>query len=690
MSQSNSKLSKLKHFIFGNARDIQDSSTFSKISLVAFFAWVGLGADPLSSSCYGPEEIYRNLSGHTNLSLIVGFITIITIFIISTSYTQIIKLFPNGGGGYLVASRLISPTVGMISGSALLIDYVLTITISISSGADAIFSFLPESILGYKLWVAVFGLFILVILNLRGVRESVMTLTPIFVIFVLSHIFLIAYVLLNHLPQAGNIIESTSTEFSSSVSQLGIFGTLAIIFRAYSLGAGTYTGIEAVSNGIPNLREPKVKTALKTMQYLTISLAIAVFGLIVSYYLLDVKFVAGKTLNAVLVEKSTISWNPIIANIFTLIVLISEAAILFVAAQAGFLDGPRVMSNMAHDNWLPRRFMSLSDRLVSQNGIIIMGLASLILLIISKGSVSFLVVLYSINVFITFSLSQLGMVRHWYDVRKHEKKWFRKFLINGIGFILTVFILFTITIIKFGEGGWLTLLITGVLVAFALLIKNHYNNIEKKIISVQRKLNPKMNEIISMLKRNKSKDVNLECVNKDEPTAVILTNGYSGIGLYSFFNFISSFHGVYKNIVFVQIGLVNTHSSKSIDDINKMNETILQDLNKYIYLAKLLGFNAEHRSAIGTNIVEEIENIIPSILQEYPKCVFIGGQLIFKGFYRLTKILHNYTIFEIQRKLYQLGITTIVIPISLDDIDILISKIQASTSNSINVQNRIS
>ncbi|OFX68918.1 MAG: amino acid transporter [Bacteroidetes bacterium GWE2_29_8] len=686
MSQSNFSLSHLKKIIFGKARDITDASTFSKISLVAFFAWVGLGADPLSSSCYGPEEIYRNLSGHTNLSLIVGLITIITIFVISTSYIQIIKLFPNGGGGYLVASRLISPTVGMISGSALLIDYILTITLSISSGADAIFSFLPESYHAFKLSFAIMGLFLLVILNLRGVRESVMTLTPIFIIFVATHIFLIVYVIFNHLPQTAHVVQSTSNEFNNSVSQLGILGTIALIFRAYSLGAGTYTGIEAVSNGIPNLREPKVKTALKTMRYLSISLAIAVLGLMISYYLLDVKFITGKTLNAVLVDKATFNWNPFIAKIFTFTILISEAAILFVAAQTGFLDGPRIMSNMADDNWLPRRFMSLSDRLVSQNGILIMGFAALIILIISKGNVSILVILYSINVFITFSLSQLGMVRHWYYARKNEKKWFRKLLINGVGLILTLFILFTVTIIKFSEGGWLTLLITGIVVTFAIIIKIHYNNIARKIINTQRKLNPKMNEIISILKVNKSKDIDYPAYDKNNPTAVILVNGYSGIGLYSFFYFISSFHGIYKNIIFLQIGLVNTHSSKSIDDVEKMNETILGDLNKYVYLAKLLGFNAEHRSAIGTNIVEEIEKITPSILLQYPNTIFIGGQLIFKGIYRLTKILHNYTIFEIQRKLYQMGVTTIVIPVSLDEIDPLLNKIKASDGDNIKIK----
>ena len=269
-------IKKVKETVIGNPRDLGDSSTFRQISLVVFLAWVGLGSDALSSSCYGPEEIYKTLGVHVNLSIIVGMITMVTIFIISTSYSQIIKLFPHGGGGYLVATRLISPNVGMISGCALLIDYVLTISISVSSGADAVFSFLPIGYQSYKVAFALSILIILTILNLRGVKESVTALTPIFIIFIVSHIFLIVYSFTTHAHQIQTVAVQTGTEFGSTVRHLGIYGTIFLIMKAYSMGAGTYTGIEAVSNGIPNLREPRVKTAIKTMRLLAISLSAAV------------------------------------------------------------------------------------------------------------------------------------------------------------------------------------------------------------------------------------------------------------------------------------------------------------------------------------------------------------------------------------------------------------------------------
>jgi amino acid transporter len=658
--------SRLKNAVIGNARDIKDKSIFHKISLIAFFAWIGLGSDPLSSSCYGPEEIMRNLQGHTNLAIFVGMLTVFTIFVISTSYRQIINLFPHGGGGYIVATKLISPSAGMISGSALLIDYVLTITLSVSSGADAIFSFLPPAWHAYKLVFAFIILTILVILNLRGVKESVLVLTPIFILFVLTHIILIGTSIFSHLPDAKLVAHRSIHEMSGTVSQLGIFGTLLLMLRAYSMGAGTYTGIEAVSNGIPNLREPKVQTAQKTMLLLSVSLAIAAFGLMISYYLLKIEFLPGKTLNAALTERVVANWSPWIGRSFLFLTLLSEAALLFVAAQTGFLDGPRVMANMATDNWLPRRFMLLSDRLVSQNGILIMGIAAFLFLYFSKGQVTWLVILYSINVFITFTLSQFGMVKHWIQVRKDEKAWFRKMLVNGIGLILTSSILITVTVLKFREGGWITIVITSVLATSAFLIKRHYDIVRKKLILIQKEVIRVIPDIIKNLKYKYKISENHKKINGHEKTVVIMVNGYNGLGLFSLFRIIDSFNSECQNIVFLEVGLVDSKSMKGQEQIDKLTESIVVDLQKYKYLVNKMGLNAEYRYAIGTDVVEEVDKMIPEIAVKYPGAIFIGGQLIFGGNTGVSRLLHNYTIFAIQRKLYRHGMTTIVIPIPLE------------------------
>ena len=302
-----------------------------------------------------------------------------------------------------------------------------------------------------------------------------MPLVPVFLLFVVTHLIVIVYAVISHMANFGAVYHETGRELTNSFNTLGVFGVLFLVMKAYSLGAGTFTGIEAVSNGLPVLRDPKVVTAKKTMKYMAVSLSVTVMGLMLAYILFDVHDSPGKTLNAILFESITASWSGYSGVAFVWITLFSEAVLLFIAAQTGFLDGPRVLANMALDKWLPARFAMLSDRLVTEKGILVMGIASLVMMVASNGSVDFLIVLYSINVFITFTLSQLGMVRHWWEKRESETKWIRKLMINGIGLILTTFILLSVMILKFYEGGWVTILITGVLVMGAFYIKSHYN-----------------------------------------------------------------------------------------------------------------------------------------------------------------------------------------------------------------------
>ena len=230
--QKESPFKRIKNVVLGQAHDLKDPHIFHKLSLIAFFAWIGLGADCLSSSCYGPEEAFRALGGHMFLGIFVAIATAVTVFVISSSYSQIIELFPTGGGGYLVASKLLSPSLGMVSGCALLIDYVLTITLSIASGADAIFSLLPPSLYPYKLSFAVLGLLVLIVLNMRGVKESVVPLIPVFMTFLLTHVFVIVYATIKHSAEFSTLAGNITREISISRSELGLFGMFLLIMRA--------------------------------------------------------------------------------------------------------------------------------------------------------------------------------------------------------------------------------------------------------------------------------------------------------------------------------------------------------------------------------------------------------------------------------------------------------------------------
>ena len=415
---------RIRRALVGRPRDLRDSKLFHSISLIPFLAWVGLGADGLSSSAYGPEEAFKTLGAHTYLAVALALMAGLTVFIISAGYRGIIEAFPHGGGGYVVASKLLGRSAGVISGSALLVDYVLTITVSIAAAGDVIFSFLPPQLMGCKLTLEVAFILGLMTLNIRGVRESALALAPIFMVFVISHAVVIVGGILAHAGELPATTRVVASGFHGGLQTLGIGGMLLLFVHAYSLGGGTYTGIEAVSNGLPIMREPRVQTAKRTMLYMAVSLAFTASGLLVCYLLWNVSPVPGKTLNAVLVEKMTARLP--FGTLLTVVTLFSEGILLVVAAQAGFLDGPRVLANMAVDHWVPRRFSALSDRLTTQNGIVLMGAASLAALFYTHGDVGKIVVMYSINVFLTFSLSLFAMARKTFAERRVVPGWIRK------------------------------------------------------------------------------------------------------------------------------------------------------------------------------------------------------------------------------------------------------------------------
>ena len=657
----NTAFRKLKTFFIGGARDFTDHKIFHQLALSAFLAWVGLGSDGLSSSCYGPAEAFKALQGHPTLGIFVAIGTGITILIIASSYSHIIELFPHGGGGYLVASKLLSPQMGVISGSALLIDYILTITISIASGADAIFSFLPIGYIGYKLWFAVFGVLVLLLLNLRGIKEAVMPLVPVFLLFVLTHAVVIVYAVISHMGNFGVVYHETGRELTHSFHTLGLFGVLFLVLKAYSLGAGTFTGIEAVSNGLPVLREPKVATAKKTMKYMALSLSLTVMGLMLAYILFDVRDSPGKTLNAILFESVTASWGGFYGVGFVWITLFSEAVLLFIAAQTGFLDGPRVLANMALDKWLPTRFAMLSDRLVTEKGILVMGIASLVMMLASNGSVDFLIVLYSINVFITFSLSQLGMVKHWWEQRATEKQWFQKLMINGVGLTLTTFILISVLILKFDEGGWVTMVITGVLVLGAFFIKNHYN----KTYAILKRLDIIVEAAVLTGSDVHDSTTPSPVYDPKAKTAAILVNGFNGLGLHTLFSVFRLFGSTYKNYVFVEIGSIDAGNFKGADEIDNLGSFVRNETSKYVDYMNDHGHYAEAYFSIGTDVVDEVNKLVPAIREKFPDIVFFGGQLVFTKESMMDRWLHNYTVFAIQQNLYVHGIPFVILPIKV-------------------------
>ena len=637
--------------IIGARKNIEDPSIFHKIALIPLLAWIGLGADGVSSSSYGPPEAFIALGEHTYLAVFLALGTALTVFIISYAYTRIIEHFPSGGGGYIVATHTISQRAGVISGSALLIDYMLTITVSIAACGEAIFSFLPYSYQTYKLPFACLLILVLIVINMRGVKESVMILAPVFLIFIAAHTLLLGYGILAHAPQIAPVADGIQAGLSRDLAAIGIIGVLAIFLRAYSLGGGTYTGIEAVANGMQIMREPRVKTGKRTMLYMALSLTVLSAGLFACYLLWNVRPVAGQTLNAVLANSVFGAWP--LGGLIALVTIFSEAALLCVAAQTGFIDGPRVMANMAIDSWLPRSFALLSERLTMTNGILLMGGSALFLMLFTHGSILILITMYAINVFLTFSISEFGMSRFFYKNRATEKDWKRHIPIHLTGLVLCSTILAITLFEKLGEGGWLTIFLTSALVGLCFLIHRHY----QKVTIGLRKLDTVLEvEPVTGVK-------NTEPTNPHKMTAVQLVTGYHGFGINTFYSIIKNFPGVYENFIFVSIAVVDSGTFKGNAELDALSKATRKSLEKYVDLAREMGFAADYRMDIGTDVVDMAVPVCQNIAKEFPYSTFFTGQIVFRHENPFQKVLHNETAFAIQRRLQYSGITTVIMPV---------------------------
>jgi len=645
---------KVRRTLIGGPRNIKDPSLFHKLALIPILAWIGLGADGLSSASYGPEEAFKALGRHTYLAIFLALATALTVFIISYAYSRIIEYFPSGGGGYIVATHTLGEKAGVVSGCALLVDYMLTITVSIVSCGDAIFSFFPAQYQEFKIPFEILAIVMLVVLNLRGVKESVTFLAPIFVTFVATHLFMITYGVFSHLPQIAPVVHGIRGDFKQGVATLGMGGLALLFLRAFSMGGGTYTGIEAVSNGLQVLREPRVHNGKRTMLYLSTSLAFTAGGILVCYLLLNVTPIAGKTLNAVLASTLYQGWG--LGPLLALVTIFSEGALLLVGAQTGFVDGPRVMANMAVDYWFPRRFASLSARFSIQNGILLMGGASILLLLYARGRITTLVVMYSINVFLTFSLSELGMSRFFIKNRHKEKEWKKHLPVHLTGLTVCLTVLIITSLEKFRFGGWLTLCITAVVIALCYLTRAHYSKVRSGV-----------RELDDLLLNLPVKGpVNKEPVDPKNITAIQLVNSYNGFGVHTLLSIIRNFPGLYKNFIFLSVAEVDVGSFKGSDAVGNLTRCTSCDLEKYVELARKLGFPAASRFDLGTDIVQTATNLCEATAKEFPHSTVFAGQSVFRQPNLLHKLLHNETAFAIQQELRWRGITTVILPIRIN------------------------
>jgi Amino acid permease len=327
--------------------------------------------------------------------------------------------------------------------------------------------------------------------------------------------------------------------------------------------------------------------------------------------------------------------------------------LLFVAAQTGFVDGPRILAAMAVDEWVPRRFKLLSERLVTQNGVLTMGIGAAVVLAGTRGAVEVLVVMYSINVFLTFTLSQIGMTRHWLVDRSRPEHRPRRIAVTATGALVTATILVVTVTLKFRDGGWVTLLATAAFIGLCFAVRHHYARVRSHLRSLD-------DTLLYLPFADAKPEPQLS---EHGPTAIVLVERYGGLGVHTLLSILRLFPNLYRNVVFVSVGLVDSAQFKGVQEMGALEDQVEADLARYVSLAERLGLYAEYRFALGTDLVQELEAVCVDLTKEFQRTVVFAGQLVFQREDLLRRSLHHQTATSIQRRLGFSGIQVIVMPI---------------------------
>jgi amino acid transporter len=644
-------------------RDPMAWQTWRNAALVAVLAWAGVGADSLSSANYGPEEAYKalHLTGHEPLVLWLALITALTVVVISLAYVQIIALFPNGGGGYRAATTLVHPYAGLLSGSALIVDYSLTIAISVAAATDAMFNLVPLEWLAFKPFALAGGLGFLLFINLRGVRESVTVLAPVFFGFLLTHVVLIGFGLWAKSDELVSAVVNAEHQVNAVKTEGGTWGLIAIIATAYAAGAGTYTGIEALSENAHTLKPPRAQTGARAMALIAISLAVIAGGILLLYTVWLPQLEPGKTLNAVVFRDTLAQLFPdheIARQIFMGVAMLFAAALLLVAAASGFLGGPAVLAWMALDKWAPHSFAHLSSRLVAQNGVITMATAAGLLLLFTGGQVHSLVVLYSINVFLTFSLSLTGLLRYNLAHRRQLPfgRWLRRTAISGVALFVAVSILITLFLAKFSQGAWVAVIVALLLAACGWWVRDHYKRFDASMDKT----------FDELLERDPSAAVEIPKNARMKRPVAVVTGPHGGAGLHGLMHAQRLFRGGFDSVIIVSAGEVDAEAYGGHEALERLKQQVGERCGKIVAWSRDHGLPAKVYTGFSTDAVETLEELCLKVRADHPNVVFVATRPMTRPHGWASTLLHGGTALSLQRRLHAHDAPLIVLPMRVD------------------------
>ena len=477
----------ISHFLIGRPLQTADAShqTIGKRIGLAVFA-----SDALSSTAYATQEILVILAGAGTMAFSyvfpISIVIVALLAIVVISYEQIIHAYPNGGGAYIVAYDNLGQLPALVAAAALLIDYILTVSVSVSSGVAQITSAYPQ-LFEYRVLICLACVVLITVINLRGVKESGTAFAIPSYFFIVIMFIMIGNGLFKLIGGSLGVVVNPPDVEHISNQVTGI--TAFILLHAFSSGTAALTGVEAISNGITAFNEPRSKNAGITLIWMAVILGLLFTG--ISFLAREIQTVPSEAETVVSQLGRTIFGGQ---GFLYLCVIAGTTVILILAANTAFAGFPRLSAMLAQDGFMPRQLTYRGSRLVYSYGIISLGFVASILIIVFQASVTRLIPLYAIGVFLSFTLAQAGMARRWWrsghynseDIKskhasglEYEKSWFFKMVSNGFGAICTAIVMCVFAITKFHDGAWFVLILTPILIGIFIFIRRHYTGLAK-------------------------------------------------------------------------------------------------------------------------------------------------------------------------------------------------------------------
>src|SRR2546427_2543267 len=446
--------------------------------LTKFKALAVVSSDAISSVAYATEAILLSLvaagSGSLGITLPISFAIVGLLAIVAISYRQTIPAYPSGGGSYIVAKDNLGTLPGLVAAASLMIDYVLTVAVSVAAGVWALATLFPAfSPTVVVVTIDVGLVLIITVVNLRGMRESGTIFAIPTYMFIVSALLLIVVgcikaFLLQHQPIIGQF------QYVAATEPLSIF----LILKSFAAGCSAMTGVEAISNGVPAFKNPQTRNAKITLTWMATILGTLFIGitLLAMTYHIEANPASNPTVIGQIAQQVFTGPLLFMYPLFQIATLL----ILTLAANTSYSDFPRLASLLARDDFLPHQFAFRGDRLAFSIGIVFLAVLASLLLIVFKGNTTQLINLYAVGVFMSFTLSQSGMVRHWWRLRHEHKGWQRSFAINGLGALTTLLVALVIATTKFLSGAWIVVILIPLLVLMFLAIHRHYLHVERE------------------------------------------------------------------------------------------------------------------------------------------------------------------------------------------------------------------